>query len=165
MPAMTESAPVFRPATPADLPTLNRVVEAAVMRWDLPERVKRLALPSYRYTELDMAHLTLVMALDDAGLPIGVAAWEPATSTDCPPDQRGLLLHGLYVDPDHWHQGWGSRLLEQAMAAVAAAGLDGLLVKAQADAVGFFTRHGFTALPALDAQRHYANRLWRTLAP
>ncbi|GAB6039601.1 hypothetical protein [Endothiovibrio diazotrophicus] len=33
-------------AGPADLEAINRVVEGAVMSWQLPERVKRLSLPS-----------------------------------------------------------------------------------------------------------------------
>jgi hypothetical protein len=36
------------PATSAYLDALNAVIEAAVMTRNLPKRVKRLSLPSYR---------------------------------------------------------------------------------------------------------------------
>ena len=32
------------------------------MGWQLPERVKRLALPSYRYNEMDLKYYSLVVA-------------------------------------------------------------------------------------------------------
>ncbi len=37
----------IRPANQADLETINGVIESAVMTWRLPDRVKRLSLPSY----------------------------------------------------------------------------------------------------------------------
>ena len=44
----------LRPAAPDDLEEVNQVIEAAVMTWDLTERVKRLSLPSYRYNAHDL---------------------------------------------------------------------------------------------------------------
>ncbi len=37
----------IRLAGHADLEAINRVIEVAVMTWDLPDRVKRLSLPAY----------------------------------------------------------------------------------------------------------------------
>ena len=68
----------LRPATLDDLPAINRVIEAAVMTWDLPERVKRLSLPSYRYDAFDFDHLQMVVAEDATGQPVGLASWEAA---------------------------------------------------------------------------------------
>lgn len=65
-----------RAATKIDLDTINRVIEAAIMTWDLPERVKRLSLSSYYYTEQDLNHLELVVAEDGQKNIKGVAAWE-----------------------------------------------------------------------------------------
>jgi N-acetylglutamate synthase-like GNAT family acetyltransferase len=152
----------IRPATLEDLPAINRVIEAAVMTWDLPERVKRLTLPSYRYNEHDFAHLQMAVAEDAAGQVTGVASWEPANAGDCPAQARGMLLHGLYVMPGSWGSGHGSRLLDHALKAAAAAGMDGLLVKAQADAVGFFSRCGMQPLAVEDATRHYSHRFWKS---
>ena len=149
----------LRQAGPGDLPAINRVVEAAFMTWDLPERVKRLSLPSYRYDEMGLRHLQLTLAERD-GEVLGVAAWEPAGAVDCPPGRRGLLLHGLYVHPERMRRGLGARLLQAAREAAAAQGYAGLLVKAQNDSVGFFERLGLQALPVEDTARHYAKRFW-----
>ena len=150
---------VLRHAGSEDLSALNRVVQAAFMTWDLPERVKRLSLPSYLYDEMDLQHLQLTLA-ERNGRVVGVAAWEPAAPRDCPGDTRGLLLHGLYVHPEEGGRGIGRELLAAAQAATAAAGMDGVLVKAQTDAVGFFERLGLQALPVEDTARHYARRFW-----
>jgi predicted N-acetyltransferase YhbS len=149
----------LRQAGPDDLPAINRVVEAAFMTWDLPERVKRLSLPSYRYDGMDLRHLDLVLAEREDEV-LGVAAWEPAAAADCPPGQQGLLLHGLYVHPEHMRQRLGARLLQAARKAAVAQGYDGLLVKAHNDSVGFFERMGLQALPVDDAARHYDKRFW-----
>ncbi len=45
-----------RAETKIVLDAINHVIEAAVMIWDLPERVKRLSLSSYYYTEQDLNH-------------------------------------------------------------------------------------------------------------
>lgn len=149
-----------RPAAD-DLPALNAVVEAAVLSWDLAERVKRLALPSYRYTAHDLEHLGFVVARDEPqGRPIGVAAWEDAAPGSCPPGRSALLLHGLYVLPDRQGAGVGSALLREVLAEAAAQGRDGVLVRAQREAEGFFRRHGFERLDVADPLRDYQGRYW-----
>jgi hypothetical protein len=55
MSAQTEIS--IRTARESDLGALNEVIEACVMGWNLPERVKRLSLGSYRYQPHDLAHL------------------------------------------------------------------------------------------------------------
>ena len=158
-----QSRIALRPANKADLAAINRVIERAVQTWNLPERVKRLALPTYLYNEHDLDHLRLVVAEDSAAAVIGVAAWEDAAARDCPQGRRGLLLHGLYVDPDRQRGGAGSRLLSAAAGAARKQGYDGLLVKAQADAEGFFRAQGLQQLAVADASRDYPNRFWLDL--
>ena len=68
----------IRPAWQADLEAINRVIEAAVMTWHLPDRVKRLSLPCYRYDNVDLDHLDIVLAEDGRQNIIGIAAWEQA---------------------------------------------------------------------------------------
>lgn len=150
----------LRPATAADLPAVNAIVERAVMTWQLTERVKRLSLPSYRYHAHDFVHMHLVVAEDAAGILAGIAAWDAADPRDTPGGQRGLLLHGLYVDPARHGEGIGSQLLGAAAAAARTGGYDGLLVKAQADANGFFTARGLSPLPVADPARDYPHRYW-----
>ncbi|MEW5967716.1 MAG: GNAT family N-acetyltransferase [Pseudomonadota bacterium] len=154
-----------RPARVDDLPAINAIVERAVMTWQLADRVKRLSLPSYRYHALDFVHMHLVVAEDAHGTLLGVAAWDDADARDTPAWQRGLLLHGLYVDPSQHRSRIGSRLLDTAAAAARAGGCDGLLVKAQADANGFFAARGLERLPVNDPARDYPHRYWLALAP
>jgi hypothetical protein len=54
----------IRLAGQADLEAINRVIEAAVMTWDLSDRVIRLSLPVYRYDCVDLDHLDIVLAED-----------------------------------------------------------------------------------------------------
>lgn len=151
-----------RPTDGADLAAINAVIEAAVMGWDLPERVKRLSLPSYRYDSVDLAHLAAVVA-EAEGRVVGVATWEPADPRDVPAGRAALLLHGLYVDPAWQRQGVGRRLLAAVREAASRDGQAGVLVKAQADARGFFEGNGFVALDPEDPDRHYAHRYWLDL--
>ena len=150
----------LRQAHADDLAAINGIVERAIATWQLPERVKRLSLPSYRYHAHDLVHLHLVVAEDANHALVGVAAWEPANPRDLPAGKNGLLLHGLYVDPACQHRGVGSQLLDAAATAARAQSLDGVLVKAQADANGFFEARGLQRLPVEDAARHYPHRFW-----
>lgn len=162
--AVTAAAIWLRPTTPADLDAVYAVIERAVITWNLPERVKRLTLPSYRYQPHDLDHLRIVVAEDASRAVVGVAAWEPAAARDLPAGKTGLLVHGLYVDPDRQRAGAGSRLLDTALAAAREQGFDGLLVKARPEAEGFFLARGLTPLPVTDAERDYPHRFWKDTA-
>lgn len=160
--AKVATAPIWlRPAVSADLDAINAVIERAVMTWNLPERVKRLTLPSYRYQPHDLEHLHIVVAEDADRTLLGVAAWEPANARDLPAGKTGLLLHGLYVDPDRQRAGVGTCLLDAAVRAAREQGFDGLLVKARPEAEGFFLTRGLTPLPVIDAERDYPHRFWK----
>lgn len=154
---MARQALILRPVRATDLDALNGLVERAVGTWDLPERVKRLAMPTYRYTTDDLQALCLVGAWREHRL-LGVVAWEVDP-------ERGLLgLHGLYVDPHWWHQGVGSTLLTHAERAAREQGLRQIQVKAQAGARDFFQRHGFEPVPDPQA-RDYAHLFSKPVAP
>jgi len=155
----------LRPVERSDLDAINRVVEAAVMTWDLPERVKRLSLSSYRYTTFDLDHFAMVVAEDQDHNIVGVAAWEAADSREAPQGLSALLLHGIFVRPTHHHQGIGRQLFLAAEHAMHQQRFDGLLVKAQHSADGFFSSMGMLRLPTEDALRHYANRFWKDNNP
>jgi GNAT superfamily N-acetyltransferase len=133
------------------------------MTWRLPDRVKRLSLPLYRYAPFDLDHLQVMLAESPDGVPVGVVAWEPADPADLPQGKSGLFLHGLYVEPKRQHQGIGSQLLAAAGQAARMQGLDGILVKAQPDAQGFFLGRGLTRLDVEDADRHYPHRFWQSV--
>lgn len=160
---MSALAIKIRAANRADLDIINQIIEAAVMTWNLPERVKRLSLPSYRYTLLDFEHFEFKVAEDEQQKIVAVAAWEPADLKDTPEQQSGLLLHGLYVHPDARKQGIATQLIHAAERAAQSKGLSGLLVKAQTDAVGFFTHNKFEQLKVRNPASDYVNRLWKSL--
>ena len=151
---------MLRPATSADLDAINVVIERAVMTWQLPERVKRLALPTYRYQPHDLEHLKIVVAENSEHGVVGVAAWEPANPRDLPAGLTGLLLHGLYVDPDCQRHGIGRQLLAAAVAAAREQGYIGVLIKAQTDAEPFFLAQGLHRLEQIDSARDYPHRYW-----
>lgn len=159
---MTSPDVHIRPARQADLEAINQVIEAAVMTWHLPERVKRLSLPGYRYNSLDLEHLEIVIAEDDRQHTLGVAAWEPAEDGDAPAGTSALLLHGIYVDPPQHHRGIGRLLFSAAEHAVRSQAYDGLLVRAQQAANGFFIAQGMERLRVDSPARQYANRFWKS---
>jgi GNAT superfamily N-acetyltransferase len=150
----------LRPALAADLGNVNAVIERAVMMWKLPERVKRLAMPSYFYTGCDLEYQQVVVAEDSVNGVVGVAAWESAIARDCPQGCSGLQLHGVYVTSDQQRRGIGARLLTAVATAARAQGCDGVLVKAQADAEGLFGSQGLQKLPVLQPDWDYAHRYW-----
>ncbi len=160
---MSQQTINVRPAVQDDLESINCVIEAAVMGWHLPERVKRLSLPSYRYTGMDLNYLETVVAEDDRQNIVGIAAWEPAEVKDTPAGQTALLLHGIYVAPSHHRRGIGRRLLRVAEQAVRNYRYSGLVVKAHANAGEFFVAQGMSKLQVEDPQRDYANRFWRSV--
>ncbi len=149
---------ILRPAGVSDLDRVNALIGRAVMTWALPERVKRLASPSYRYQPPDLEWLQILMAQDGPANLCGVAAWEQAAPHERPKGGRGLLLHGLYVDPDRQGQGLGTHLLTAAATAAREQGYDGLLVKAHADALGFFRARRLQEIAVEDPMRDYPSR-------
>lgn len=159
---MNESELQIRTASQKDIDALNRVVEAAVKTWNLPERVKRLALPSYRYNEHDFEHYEIVVAESGNQL-VGVAAWDTVAQPG-PEQTRLLFLHGLYVLPEQQRSGIGSRLLAAAEMAVRKHGFDGIVVKVQKGAEAFFKAQGLGKLGVSNQARDYENQYWKRLA-
>lgn len=131
----------FRRADVCDLKAINDVIEAAIGDWSVTDRVKRLALPVYRYDSHDLTHLQIDL-LFQGGLLAGVVAWEAAGPEDTIGRDREALLHGIYVHPERQRTGIGRGMLESARRSAAAAGFSGFIVKASKDARGFFETMG-----------------------
>lgn len=149
----------LRRGNAADLDTVNALISRAIATWQLPERVQRLSLPLYQYQAEDLDHLELWLAIEGKR-PVAVAAWEAADPGQLPSGCRGLLLHGLYVDPERAGGGLGRTLLHACLDAARSAGLDGVLVKASRAAAPFFEHCGLVHLPVTDPARHYDPRYW-----
>ncbi len=84
---MPDTHCTYRTATSSDMDSLNQIIEQAILTWDLPERVKRLAIPSYRYSALDMKHMQLLVAEDHKTGILGIVAWENADPAEIPQAQ------------------------------------------------------------------------------
>jgi GNAT superfamily N-acetyltransferase len=146
-----------------DLDRINEIIKAAIYTWQLPERVKRISWPLYRYQEEDLVYMQLLIAeLENFGI-VGLAALEETDVIELPDAKRVLLFHGLYVDPIYHRQGIASQLVGEAELAAAKMNVDGLLVKAQVDAVPFFKKLGFTKLAVKDISRDYVYRYWKAI--
>lgn len=152
----------IRPAEIADLDNINKLIEAAIMNWDLPERVKRLSLPSYYYNEIDLQHFDIDVAVHDNKI-IAVIAYVQAESGDLPKGKTGLFLHGIYVHPGLQKTGIGSLLITGLEKIASHKKLDGLLVKAQKDAIPFFIKQGMNVLEVTDTNKDYENRYWKEI--
>ena len=61
------------------------------------------------------------------------------------------------------HTGIGRRLIGAAIRAARQGNFDGMLVKANPDARGFFSAMGLEPLPTEDARRDYPYRFWKDL--
>lgn len=151
---------IIRPADKHDLDAINSVIEAAILTWDLPERVIRLTLPTYKYSEMDLQHMSIVVACQKETI-IGVAAWEQADPVDVPKNTRALILHGIYVEPMNQRQGIGAALFQAAEQATKQQKLDGMLVKAQKGSEPFYESQGMHKLDVVDAKREFENRYWK----
>ena len=153
----------IRAAQASDLDEINRIISSCVMNWDLPERVKRLSMGSYKYNADDLVHLDIFVAESVIGKVVGLAAFEAANASDLPDLKEGLLLHGLYVDPELQKKGIGKALVEYSVSEVRKRSLDGLLVKAQVDANSYFENQGFEKLPVNNPAKDYPHRWWKSL--
>ena len=140
-----------------DLELINQLIDDAVMSWPLSERNKRLSVSVLSYDQQDFRQYRFLL-YKDAGRVVGVAAWDAenmmVTANGC-----GHLLHGLYIAPSYQGRGYGRCLMEEVFLASQMLGADGLLVKAQKVAVGFFKHCGLTALPT-QSSTDYPHLLW-----
>lgn len=158
---MKKRAPIpLRSACVQDLEAINIVIRNAISDWDLPERVKRLSLPSYTYDQHDLSVMGMVVAEDLEGEICGVAAWEASRAKDVPRGKSGFLLHGLYVEPKSQSRGVGAALLDAVISAAKAENLDGVLIKAQPAAVSFFQMHGGEKVSNREQGQAYAHLIW-----
>jgi len=158
---MIEEKIKIRTGNLSDLDNINTVIKAAILTWDLPERVKRLSTESYLYNTLDFEQIKFIVAVDKKKQIIGVAAWDKADIKDTPSACNAILLHGIYVSPLFHHQGIGTQFIEVINNIAKEGGYNGVFVKAHKDAVGFFISQGMKKLDIENPSLHYKNRFWK----
>lgn len=163
--AKTRAKVSLRKATPDDLMFINGIIETSVMSWQLPERVKRLSLPNYRYKAEHFDTLTLFLAVaKETPDVLGVLALGTATGEHAPPGKNATLLHGIYVDPINHREGVGTKLVAHSVKAAKKAETDGVLVHAQPDSIAFFEATGFARCEIPDTEdTEYRNTFWKSL--
>ncbi|MGR8948712.1 MAG: GNAT family N-acetyltransferase [Gammaproteobacteria bacterium] len=148
------------PVTARDIPTINGVIERAIMGWSIAERVKRNVVPLLQYDHIDGEHLALYSGCMNDTV-ISMYALDPNLTTidwDC----RGALLHGLYVDPAWQRCGIGKSLINHAERELQALGQSGIIVKAERVSRNFFERCGYTHIPP-KADKDYPYTYWKRL--
>lgn len=148
---MTDKPLSIRKVNSNDLADINQLISAAVNTWNLPERVIRLSLPGYHYTVDDLDHLQIFIATHQQQI-TGVIALEDISQHD------SVLLHGIYVSPQCYHQGIGRSLFQYAVKQACEQGYRQLQVRAQADASGFFQTMGMQKMAVENQQKDYLNR-------
>jgi N-acetylglutamate synthase-like GNAT family acetyltransferase len=147
MPDADGEEPTVRPATPADVPAIREIADAAW--WDTypgvlePDRI-RAALE----TLYDAEFLTEVLAERDDllflvaerdGAVVGFASAQQTFADE-------VELFTLFVDPDHQRSGAGTELLDAVETAAREAGVDRLrtgTLSGNRVGRGFFEGHGF----------------------
>jgi len=142
-----------------DLDDINCVIEAAVKGWDLPERVKRLSLSSYHYSEYDFNSMELMVAIDHHLKVVGVVALEQTDINTCLTDFPPLTIHGFYVHPDYQSRGIGKALFNTIEKVAKQLQYKGLIVKAHTSATEFFISQGMKSLEIENSQTDYPNQL------
>lgn len=148
----------IRHAEIEDLAQINHIISASVAGWDLPDRVKRLALASYHYDSSDFSHYELWLAISD-GTIAGLMALDKQLMSNRQ-HEPALLVHGLYVLPDYQRQHIGTQLIQLAQQRACDSGADGILLKAIRDAEKFFSAIGMEKQAVIDEQRDYDRLYW-----
>lgn len=143
-----------------DLAQINQLIAQAVMAWPMPERIKRLSVPVLSYDSEDFKHYQFLL-LKEVDLIVGVAVWNAKTSV-MTARGTGRLLHGLYIAPAFQGRGYGQQLMGQIFAEAGALGVDGVLVKAERPALGFFKHCALQSLPASN-DTDYPYQFWHQL--
>lgn len=151
----------IRSANQIDLDAINKIIHAAVMSWKLPERVKQLSVTSHYYNEIDLKYLDIIVA-EENNMILAVAALENEINISLP-ECDAILLHGIYVLPEHQGTGLGRKLFHEIETMAHARQADAIVVKAQKDAEGFFRAMHLEKLDTIDSNRDYENRYWKKL--
>ena len=147
----------LRPAVDTDLGDVNAIVEMAMDTWNLAERVKRLSLPMYQYSRVDLENFEIFVADIGGTKTVGVAALETSNLAG-PEGYRAAYLHSIFIDPGYNRRGIGRELVSRVEAVAQSHGFDCLLVKARPEAVRFFEALDFEFWPVEDPASDYPLR-------
>lgn len=128
-------APTLRRARPAERQALEDLQRRASLAWE-EYREALLAHPDAIALPLAQIEAGRVVVAEAGGVLLGFAVVLPRADGKAE-------LDGLFVEPDHWRRGLGSRLVAAAEAMAAAGGAEALCVVANPRAEGFYAGCGF----------------------
>ena len=153
---------IFSQETPEALPAINAVLESSITAWNLSDRLYRLSVNAYRYSESDWLDHQFYGLRDQNNTLLAILVFNDDAS-ELPGDRSCLQIHGLYVHSEYRRQGLGQQLIDHAMALAKSKQRDALFVKAHESAVSFFTKHAFQHIPVVDEIRDYPHRFVRSV--
>ena len=153
---------IFTQETPEALSAINAVLESSITAWNLSDRLYRLSVNAYRYSESDWIDHQFYGLRDQNNTLLAILVLNDDAS-ELPGDQSCLQIHGLYVHSDSRHQGLGQHLVDHAITLATTRQLNALFVKAHESAVPFFTKLEFQHIPVADEIRDYPYRLVRSV--
>ena len=140
---------------------INQIMQEAVSRWQLTDRLLRLTLPLLRYQDEDFKTMSISMVSENKE-PLGFVSWHHVQTTrHSIPDS--LSLHGLYIRPEAQARGFGKQLLFYAENHARAVGASRLELKAWRDAESYFRNLGFAAKDSIEQEKHYPIPLCRDI--
>jgi len=134
------SALDIRLARPDDRPALIELKRRAALAAN-PEPVRRQLRERPELIDLDPDSIAAnaVFVAERGGKLLGFAAVATHDGDDAE-------LADIFVEPAHWREGIGTALLGAILREAAAWGANRLHVLANAEALGFYERHGFVRL-------------------
>jgi ribosomal protein S18 acetylase RimI-like enzyme len=136
----------FRPATPADVPAMCAVIDAAYA-----PQVRRLYgdSPRGRWQPFNPERLRLYLGREPDGVRVGI--WQDRLVTVCVCRRYGSLgwFHSLAVHPDVQGRGFGTQVVHDAETYLTSRGVHSIGLMTWPDAVnniGFYHKLGFRAV-------------------
>ncbi|WP_148259266.1 GNAT family N-acetyltransferase [Polymorphum gilvum] len=140
----------LRPARLSDTAPLTDILHRSKASWGYPADKMDQFRAEVRITPATIAAQSLTVAERD-GRPVGFAGGEAKADH--------FYLHFLFVAPEHQRRGIGRLLLAAAEDRARVLGLARILLESDVNAVGFYTRHGFSVLSERDSTMAEGHRI------
>ncbi len=140
---------------------INQILQEAVSRWRLTDRLLRLTLPLLRYQDEDFKTMSISMVAENKE-PLGFVSWHHFQTTRHS-TPGSLSLHGLYIRPEAQARGIGKQLLSYAERHALSVGASLLELKAWRDAESYFRKLGFVAKDSIKQEKQYPIPLYREI--
>lgn len=103
------SAPVIRPAQPADLPLIHQLIHELAL-YEREPQAAQATLEQLQQTLFDEGHVAHALVCEDAGEAVGFAVYFFNYSTWT--GRKGIYLEDLFVRQAHRGRGAGKALLQ-----------------------------------------------------